>query len=133
MAATDTTTARLDRAWLDVPHSAKAAAARWDPAAKLSHIGGANATGQADDTFAHLREVTGMTAAETARHVDAGRLWTERSERNWCLDLRMLTDVGATPALARRTGRACSHCRANARRPPRRAGREYRPTIGAGA
>ncbi len=65
-----------------------------------THMGYANVTGRADQAFAHLRAVTGMTDTETWRHVaGAGELWTARSGRTWLLDLTVLTDAGV--ALAR--------------------------------
>ena len=60
-----------------------------------THLGYANVTGRADQALAHLRAVTGMTAAEVSHHVHAaGARWTARSARVWVLDLSMLTDAG---------------------------------------
>jgi len=66
---------------------------------RTTHFGHAKVTGQADQAFAHLCAVTGMTAAETRRHIDAaGELWTGRSRRIWSLDLSILTAAGITLA-----------------------------------
>lgn len=64
-----------------------------------THLGFANVTGRADQALAHLSAVTGMTAAEVSRHVQAaGDLWALRSDRGWRLELSMLTDAGVTLA-----------------------------------
>jgi hypothetical protein len=62
-------------------------------------MGYANVTGRSHEAIAHLRQVTGMSAAEADRHMDAaGRRWARRSARTWALDLSMLTDAGITLA-----------------------------------
>lgn len=49
--------------------------------------------------FAHLMNVTRMTAVEARLHIDAAfSLWQRRSQMSWHLDLRMLTDAGITLA-----------------------------------
>lgn len=64
-----------------------------------THMGYANVTGRSTEAITHLREVTGMTHAQTGAHIDAaGKLWTTRSARTWVLDLSMLTDAGVTLA-----------------------------------
>jgi hypothetical protein len=74
----------------------------------VTHMGYANVTGRAHEAVAHLRQVTGMSAVEADRHIDAaGQLWTRRSARTWALDLSMLTDAGITLAEPENpTGRA---------------------------
>jgi hypothetical protein len=72
-----------------------------------THFGHANITGRADEAFAHLRAVTGMTHQQALEHLHtAEKLWIERSEHVWELDLRILTRAGVTlaepaPAAAR--------------------------------
>ena len=64
-----------------------------------THLGLANIRGRATEALAHLREVTGMDDHQVARHVEAAnQLWLERSQRDWTLDLSMLTDAGITVA-----------------------------------
>ncbi|MFC4943297.1 DUF5710 domain-containing protein [Pseudonocardia sp. GCM10023141] len=65
----------------------------------VTHFGYANVSGRTDEAFTHLRAVTGMTAVDAERHVDAaGQVWIARSARVWSLDLSMLTDAGVTLA-----------------------------------
>lgn len=64
-----------------------------------THFGYANVTGRTTEALTHLHQVTGMSAAQADRHIaDAGRIWTQRSQRRWTLDLSMLTDAGITLA-----------------------------------
>lgn len=65
----------------------------------VTHFGYANVTGRTDQAFEHLRAVTGMTATQARRHVDAAfDLWQTRSLHTWTLDLSMLTNAGVTLA-----------------------------------
>ncbi|OLT19601.1 DNA primase [Pseudonocardia sp. CNS-139] len=64
------------------------------PCHLVTHFGHANVTGRTEEAFAHLRAVTGMTQQQAVEHVFAAeRLWLQRSEKTWDLDLRMLTDA----------------------------------------
>lgn len=64
-----------------------------------THLGLANVQGRAEQALDHLRAVTGMDDAQVTRHVEAAnQLWIERSQRDWILDLTMLTGVGITVA-----------------------------------
>ena len=61
----------------------------------VTHFGRANQTGRAEEAFAHLMAVTGMSRAEAERHVlAAGDLWEARSEYRWDVDLSMLSRAG---------------------------------------
>lgn len=65
----------------------------------VTHIGLANVEGRAEEAFAHLRSVTGMTESEARRHVAVALdLWKARSRRSWALDLSALTSAGVTLA-----------------------------------
>ena len=67
------------------------------PCHTTTHYGLAEVTGQAEDAFAHLRAVTGMTRHQADAHIaDAMHSWADRSRRVWELDLRILTDAGIT-------------------------------------
>ncbi|MFD2796442.1 DUF5710 domain-containing protein [Promicromonospora vindobonensis] len=62
-----------------------------------THYGRAQVVGTADAAFIHLRAVTGMSETQTHAHIsEAFRVWEERSNRSWTLDLTMLTDAGVT-------------------------------------
>lgn len=62
---------------------------------RSTHYGLATVTGRAEEAFAHLRRVTGMTVAEADAHIDAAyQLWVARSQRDWTLDLSVLTSAG---------------------------------------
>ncbi len=61
----------------------------------VTHFGLASRRGEGDAAFGHLLAVTGMTQAEAERHVEeAFARWRERSERDWELDLSMLSGFG---------------------------------------
>ncbi len=61
----------------------------------VTHFGRAEVTGRAEEAFAHLMAVTGMTRAEAGRHVlAAGDLWEARSECRWDVDLSMISRAG---------------------------------------
>jgi hypothetical protein len=66
-----------------------------------THFGLAQLRGRADEAFAHLCAVTGMSTAEADAHLDVSRAtWMTRNQCKWNLDLRILTDAGvalATP------------------------------------
>jgi hypothetical protein len=60
-----------------------------------THFGLAQLRGRADEAFAHLCAVTGMSTAEAEAHLDASRAtWLARNQRTWTLDLRILTSAG---------------------------------------
>lgn len=64
----------------------------------VTHFGLAQVRGLADRALAHLRQVTGMSAADAEEHVAAAfELWSRRSARTWTLDLSVLTDAGIAP------------------------------------
>lgn len=64
----------------------------------VTHFGLAQLRGLADQALAHLRRVTGMSAADADEHVAAAfELWQRRSARTWTLDLSALTEAGITP------------------------------------
>jgi hypothetical protein len=66
---------------------------------EATHTGKANLRGRGPAARAHLKKVTGMTAAATAQHVErAFAVWQRRSTRTWELDLTMLTAAGVTLA-----------------------------------
>lgn len=61
----------------------------------VTHYGLSSLRGRAEEAHAHLRRVTGMTAAQADAHIEsAARLWAERSRRDWTLDLSILTSAG---------------------------------------
>lgn len=61
----------------------------------VTHYGHARVTGREGEAFTHLVEVTGMTNEQAHQHVDtAMRLWLRRSQRDWALNLSMLTKAG---------------------------------------
>ncbi|MBQ0867447.1 DUF5710 domain-containing protein [Streptomyces sp. RK75] len=63
----------------------------------VTHFGLAELNGRRAAALAHLRSVTGMSAAGAESHVrSAFALWRERSARVWELDLHMLTGAGVT-------------------------------------
>ncbi|MGW1682311.1 DUF5710 domain-containing protein [Saccharopolyspora sp. NPDC002376] len=62
-----------------------------------THFGLAQVKGIDARALAHLREVTGMSAAEADNHVrSAFALWQRRSATTWALDLSILTEAGIT-------------------------------------
>jgi hypothetical protein len=62
---------------------------------EATHMGLANLRGRGPAARAHLQQVTGMTAAQAAEHVErAFAVWARRSTRAWELDLTMLTAAG---------------------------------------
>ncbi|MGI5353510.1 DUF5710 domain-containing protein [Streptomyces sp. CA-250714] len=63
----------------------------------VTHFGLAEVNGRRSAALAHLRSVTGLSAAAAESHVRAAfALWRERSAREWALDLGMLTGAGIT-------------------------------------
>ncbi|HEX3827246.1 MAG TPA: DUF5710 domain-containing protein [Sporichthyaceae bacterium] len=65
------------------------------PCHTATHFGLAQLRGRANEAFAHLCKVTGMSADEAAAHLDgAGATWMARNRRTWNLDLRILTVAG---------------------------------------
>lgn len=63
----------------------------------VTHYGYAQVRGVEAQAFAHLRAVTGMTAAEARAHIAAAfALWQQRSAAVWHLDLGILTHAGIT-------------------------------------
>jgi Domain of unknown function (DUF5710) len=61
----------------------------------VTHFGLASKRGEGDAAFGHLLAVTGMTEAEGERHIEeAFARWRERSDRDWELDLSMLSGFG---------------------------------------
>lgn len=64
-----------------------------------THFGLAQIRGKDKVALAHLREVTKMTEEEANAHVEqAFAVWKARSEKEWTLDLRVLTSAGVTLA-----------------------------------
>lgn len=64
---------------------------------RATHFGLAEVQGKRAQAMAHLRSVTGMTAAKAERHVQAAfQQWRQRSARTWTLDLGILTGAGVT-------------------------------------
>jgi hypothetical protein len=64
---------------------------------QVTHFGHTRLLGDAAAQAAinHLQTVTGMTAAETERHIrDAFALWERRSRTPWRVDLSMISDAG---------------------------------------
>ncbi|MGQ0631623.1 MAG: DUF5710 domain-containing protein [Sporichthyaceae bacterium] len=81
------------------------------PCHTATHFGLAQLGGRADEAFAHLCTVTGMSAAEAGGHLGAARAtWMLRNRRTWNLDLGILTGAGielsAPPDAARRAENA---------------------------
>ena len=65
------------------------------PCHEATHMGLAELRGRADAAKGHLRRVAGLSAAEAAAHVDnAFRVWAQRSQVAWELDLSVITDSG---------------------------------------
>ena len=65
------------------------------PCHTSTHFGLAQLRGRADEAFAHLCAVTGMSSAEADAHLDAaGATWMTRNQRRWTLDLGILTGAG---------------------------------------
>lgn len=60
-----------------------------------THMGLAEIRGVGERAREHLMRVTGMNRADMLRHCEsAARLWSVRSERDWMLDLSIITDSG---------------------------------------
>jgi len=79
-----------------------------------THYGLAGIRGVDREAFAHLLTVTGMSAADGERHVDAAfALWRQRSATAWDLDLSILTDAGVS--LARAAGAGATRAQAAGR------------------
>jgi hypothetical protein len=81
---------------------------------RTTHFGLAEVRGQREVALAHLRTVTGMTAAAAEAHIAAAfALWRARSDRYWRLDLSILERAGITvappPAPAQRAAIAEDH------------------------
>jgi hypothetical protein len=76
----------------------------------VTHFGFAQVRGIADQALAHLMAVTGMTKVQAEEHIeDAFEVWSERSAREYALDLSILTAAGITlapPPAAEDRGRA---------------------------
>ncbi|WP_329453719.1 DUF5710 domain-containing protein (plasmid) [Streptomyces sp. NBC_01724] len=65
----------------------------------VTHFGLAQVRGLADQALAHLMKVTGMTRSQATEHINAAfDIWSARSERDYALDLSILTDAGVTLA-----------------------------------
>lgn len=63
----------------------------------VTHFGLAQVRGVGDRALAHLRQVTGLSAADADELVQATyELWHWRSARTWTLDLSALTEAGIT-------------------------------------
>ncbi len=66
---------------------------------QTTHFGFAQVSGNESHALAHLMRITGMTANQAQQHIDdAFRLWNRRSNRNWTLDLSILTGAGLSIA-----------------------------------
>ena len=79
------------------------------PCHLATHFGHASVTGRADEAFAHLRAVTGMTHLQALDHIRvAEQLWIERSARVWELDLGILSHAGISIARGPLTSAATS-------------------------
>jgi hypothetical protein len=62
-----------------------------------THFGLAGVRGVDREAFAHLLTVTGMSAADGEKHIDAAfALWRQRSAAAWDLDLSILTAAGVS-------------------------------------
>jgi Domain of unknown function (DUF5710) len=78
-----------------------------------THFGLAGIRGVDREAFAHLLTVTGMSAADGQRHIDAAfGLWQQRSAGAWDLDLSILTAAGVS---ARPVGAATTRAEAAGR------------------
>jgi len=81
----------------------------------VTHFGLAQLRGVADEAFAHLCAVTGMTTAEGNQHLDAAvTLWRQQSEIEWDLDLGILTSAGIQ--IVQPAGSAADRAQVSARR-----------------
>lgn len=61
----------------------------------VTHMGLAQVQGKSTQAAAHLRAVTGMSAAQANAHVNAAfTQWRSRSAVTWALDLSILTEAG---------------------------------------
>ena len=62
---------------------------------QATHIGYAEIQGKYEEASAHLKEVRGFNDSEVDNHIsDAFKLYIERSQRDWELDLTLLTSNG---------------------------------------
>lgn len=62
-----------------------------------THYGLAQLRGLEAEALAHLRVVTHMSELEAKAHVSSAfKLWRQRSQHVWTLDIAMLTDAGMT-------------------------------------
>jgi hypothetical protein len=62
---------------------------------QVKHFGLAQIQGKEKQALAHLMKVNGWTEREAREHIrDAARLWNERSENEWTLDLSWLESQG---------------------------------------
>ena len=62
---------------------------------EAKHMGLANTRGRGQDAQCHLARVNGWTVSETEEYVaDAFRVWRERSQHEWTLDLAWLEQFG---------------------------------------
>jgi hypothetical protein len=69
---------------------------------ETTHMGLANVRGRGDEATLHLMKVTGITPLAADKHIEqAFKLWEERNETDWTLDLSVITHSGM--ALARKT------------------------------
>jgi Domain of unknown function (DUF5710) len=65
----------------------------------VTHFGLAQIQGHGPAALAHLRTVTGMSAAQADMHINkAAAQWRARSAQQWTLDLSILTSAGITLA-----------------------------------
>ncbi|SFY41757.1 DUF5710 domain-containing protein [Streptomyces atratus] len=93
----------------------------------VTHFGFAQVRGLEEQALAHLMRVTGMSRRKAQEHVaEAFQIWKVRSQREYSLDLSMLTSVGVTlaqpPTAAERGGVAEETLRQRGVPPQRRRG-----------
>mmetsp|Transcript_10154 Transcript_10154/g.11687 ORF Transcript_10154/g.11687 Transcript_10154/m.11687 type:complete len:372 (+) Transcript_10154:318-1433(+) len=65
------------------------------PCHTVTHFGLATIEGKSDEALRHLMKVNGMTELQASTHIDdAFDLWEVRNEKDWILDISLLTKNG---------------------------------------